>query len=186
MAKEEPDNPFGVVEEENQPWRWSLPKGKGKGGGKGGAGGGLGGRGDRAPAGSHSVFVANISFRLDEDQLGAAFSHCGEILNVRIIVDEAGKKKGFGFIDFKEAEAAEKALDLNGKDVGGRPIKVAEGQGQKSAVPAGERKAPQNQLMGGSVSDCWFCLSNPEVNPNSDPNPNPNPDPNWNCRLISN
>ena len=50
---------------------------------------------------------------------------------------------------------------MNGMDVGGRPIKVAESNGQKSAVPAGERKAPQNQLMGGSVSDCWYicCLS---------------------------
>ena len=48
-----------------------------------------------------------------------------------------GKKKGFGFIDFKEKEAAIKALDMDGADVAGRVIKVAEGTLQKGAVPAG-------------------------------------------------
>ena len=37
-----------------------------------------------------------------QEQLGAAFQHCGTILNVRIVTDDEGKKKGFGFIDFQD------------------------------------------------------------------------------------
>ena len=37
---------------------------------------------------------------------------------------ETGRPKGFAFVTFATQAAAEKALELNGRDLGGRPLKV--------------------------------------------------------------
>jgi RNA recognition motif-containing protein len=53
------------------------------------------------------------------------FSQYGEIQDMALIMDrDTGRPKGFAFITFETQQAAEKALAQNGKDIGGRPLKV--------------------------------------------------------------
>ncbi|PAA94415.1 hypothetical protein BOX15_Mlig030728g1, partial [Macrostomum lignano] len=84
-----------------------------------------------------NVFVKNFGDYYDEESFHQAFSEFGEITSSRVMVDEAGKSKGFGFVCFKEPESAEAAVNaLHGKELdGGKTLYV--GRAQKK----GERLA---------------------------------------------
>ena len=73
----------------------------------------------------NKLYVGNFPYSVDESQLRDLFSEYGAIEELAMIKDrETGQPKGFAFITFAEQQAAEKALELNGNDLGGRPLKV--------------------------------------------------------------
>ncbi len=73
----------------------------------------------------NKLYVGNLSYSVEESQLRDIFSSYGEIEDLALIMDrETGRSKGFAFITFTAQQAAEKALEQNGKDMGGRPLKV--------------------------------------------------------------
>lgn len=73
----------------------------------------------------NKLYVGNFPYSVDEDQLRDLFSGYGAIEELAMIRDrETGQPKGFAFITFAQQQSAEKALELNGNDLGGRPLKV--------------------------------------------------------------
>jgi cold-inducible RNA-binding protein len=72
------------------------------------------------------VFVGNLSFRTTQDELTAYLSQAGQIVDVHIPTDrESGRPRGFAFVEFSsEAEAAEAIKLFDGKELGGRSLKV--------------------------------------------------------------
>lgn len=73
----------------------------------------------------NKLYVGNFPYSVDESQIRDMFSGYGEISELNLIMDrDTGRPKGFGFITFATQAAAEKALELNGRDVGGRALKV--------------------------------------------------------------
>jgi len=87
-----------------------------------------------------NVFVKNLAEEIDEPTLRAKFEEYGVITNLVIMCDDAGKSKGFGFVNFEEAVPAAKAVEaLNGQDLGGKPLFC--GRAQKKA----EREAMLRQ-----------------------------------------
>ena len=81
----------------------------------------------------NKLYVGNFPYSVDESQLREMFSAYGEIQDIALIKDrETGRSKGFAFITFASQQAAEKALELNGKDVDGRAIKVNMAQEKES------------------------------------------------------
>jgi len=73
------------------------------------------------------LFVGNLSYSTDEDELNALFAEHGTVKSVNIIPN-----KGFGFVEMSssaEAEAAKEALNLT--SVSGRNINVNEARPQK-------------------------------------------------------
>ncbi|XP_047481335.1 polyadenylate-binding protein 4-like [Penaeus chinensis] len=83
-----------------------------------------------------NVYVKNFGDDLDDEKLYEIFSQFGKITSHRVMTNEDGKSKGFGFVAFEEPEAAEKACDeFNGKEMNGKQIYV--GRAQKR----GERQA---------------------------------------------
>jgi RNA recognition motif-containing protein len=73
----------------------------------------------------NKLYVGNFPFSVDEAQLRELFSAYGEISELAMITDrETGRSKGFAFITFATQQAAEKALELDGKDLGGRKLRV--------------------------------------------------------------
>lgn len=73
----------------------------------------------------NKLYVGNFPYTVDEAQLRQMFAGYGEISELALIMDrDTGRPKGFGFITFANQTAAEKALELNGRDVGGRALKV--------------------------------------------------------------
>lgn len=71
------------------------------------------------------IYVGNLSPEASETDIKTAFSGFGDIKEVRVIKDRAGKSKGYAFIEMLEMADAENAIEsLNGKDLGGRILKV--------------------------------------------------------------
>lgn len=77
------------------------------------------------PDATPKLFLGNLSFDIDDDQIKAFFADCGEIVDIYWLEDkESGKFKGCGFITFESPEAATKAYGKNGQEVCGRDIKI--------------------------------------------------------------
>ena len=76
-----------------------------------------------------NIYVGNISYETSEEDLKTAFSEYGEVAKVDILPDKMGNNphRGFGFVEMPNAEEAKAAIDgLNGKEIGGRALKVNE------------------------------------------------------------
>jgi RNA recognition motif-containing protein len=76
----------------------------------------------------YKVFVGGLPFSTTDDELRELFAAHGAVASANVVRDrESGRSKGFGFVEFEnteEGKAAEKAL--NGSEIGGRTISVAE------------------------------------------------------------
>ncbi len=75
-----------------------------------------------------NIYVGNLSYALSESELRDAFANFGAVSSVKILTDrETGRSRGFGFVEMPNRAEAEAAVaNLNGKDVGGRPLRVNE------------------------------------------------------------
>jgi cold-inducible RNA-binding protein len=93
-----------------------------------------------------NLFVGNMNFQTTEEELRALFAPFGQITRIHIAMDrETGRARGFAFVEMPNDEEAAKALAaLNGKEVGGRALKVNE------ARPKGEGRGPGGPDRGGS------------------------------------
>lgn len=74
------------------------------------------------------LFVGNLSWGTDSQKLEEFFSQAGEVVSAFIVKDrETKRSRGFGFVEFANAEDAAKALEMfDGAELDGREIKVAE------------------------------------------------------------
>jgi len=60
---------------------------------------------------ARKIFVGNLSFSVDDNDIWSHFSPCGEIDWVKVATfEDTGKCKGYGWVKFKEAAAAEWAV----------------------------------------------------------------------------
>lgn len=73
----------------------------------------------------NKLFVGSLPWSVNSDGLKELFAQYGEITEAVVITDRnTGRSKGFGFVTFAKEEDAQKALEMNGKDVEGRTIVV--------------------------------------------------------------
>lgn len=71
-----------------------------------------------------TAYISNVSFEADEAKIRAFFRE-SSILTVRLPVDERGRFKGQGFIDFADRESLITALQKNEQAFFNRPMRVA-------------------------------------------------------------
>jgi cold-inducible RNA-binding protein len=85
-----------------------------------------------------NLFVGNLSFQTTESDVRALFQPFGQITRVHMAMDrETGRARGFAFVEMPNDDEAKKAMAaLDGKDFGGRNVKVNE------ARPRAERTEP--------------------------------------------
>jgi cold-inducible RNA-binding protein len=75
------------------------------------------------------MYVGNLPFSATEDTVRALFTEFGTVESVALVNDrETGRPRGFGFVEMSSSDAAKAMQSLNGKDFGGRPLKVNEAQ----------------------------------------------------------
>ena len=75
-----------------------------------------------------NIFVSNLSFNVQDQDLRDFFAEYGEISSAKVILDRnTGRSRGFGFVEMPDNEAAQKAIqELDGATVEGRAIRVSE------------------------------------------------------------
>ncbi|XP_021749042.1 glycine-rich RNA-binding protein 2, mitochondrial-like [Chenopodium quinoa] len=88
---------------------------------------------------SSKLFVGGLSFATDDGNLKDAFSSFGEVVDARVITDRnTGRSRGFGFVNFADAEAANSALSaMDGQDLNGRNIRVSVANERTPGPPRG-------------------------------------------------
>ncbi|KAG7191530.1 Protein phosphatase PP2A regulatory subunit B [Scheffersomyces spartinae] len=73
-----------------------------------------------------NLFIKNLDDTIDSEKLEEEFKPFGTITSARVMVDETGKSKGFGFVCFSSPEEATKAItEMNQRMVLGKPLYVA-------------------------------------------------------------
>ncbi|GAB1301670.1 Polyadenylate-binding protein [Apodemus speciosus] len=76
-----------------------------------------------------NVYIKNFGDRMDDETLNGLFGRFGQVLSVKVMTDEGGKSKGFGFVSFERHQDAQKAVDeMNGKELNGKHIYVGRAQ----------------------------------------------------------
>ncbi|KAK1784582.1 hypothetical protein P4O66_019961 [Electrophorus voltai] len=96
-----------------------------------------------------NVYIKNFGEDMDDDKLKEIFSKFGQTLSTRVMTDESGKSKGFGFVNFERHEDAQRAVDeINGKELNGKKVYVAYAQKKGERQTGLKRKFEQMKQDG--------------------------------------
>lgn len=87
------------------------------------------------------IYVGNLPFSTNEDELTDVFREFGEVTSVALISDrDTGRPRGFGFVEMASDDDARKAIsELDGTDLGGRQLKVNEAKPREDRGGGGGR-----------------------------------------------
>ncbi|KAM3595690.1 uncharacterized protein V6R79_001191 [Siganus canaliculatus] len=92
-----------------------------------------------------NVYVKNFGDDMDDEKLRELFNKYGNAMSIRVMTDDSGKSRGFGFVSFERHEDAQKAVDeMNGKELNGKLIYV--GRAQKKVERQTELKRKFEQM----------------------------------------
>jgi len=96
------------------------------------------------------IYVGNLPFSVDEEELKKLFSEYNPEEVSLIINKFNNRSKGFGFVTIADEEVAKKAIEeMNGKDVQGRELKVSEAKPMEDRPP---RRSFGGQRGGGNFN----------------------------------
>ncbi|UYQ91311.1 RNA-binding protein [Chitinophaga horti] len=75
-----------------------------------------------------NIYVANLHYRLNDEDLHQIFSEFGQVTSAKVIKDhETGRSRGFAFVEMPNQEEGAKAMEsLNGSQVEGKQLTVNE------------------------------------------------------------
>lgn len=84
-----------------------------------------------------NIYVGNLSYDTQDQDLLNAFSAHGEVASARVISDrETGRSRGFGFVEMPDRNQAQAAMSaLNGADLQGRTISANEAREREERSP---------------------------------------------------
>jgi RNA recognition motif-containing protein len=74
------------------------------------------------------IYVGNLSFDTNDEQLNKIFTPFGTVTSASVIKDKyTDRSRGFGFVEMENVAEADKAIaELNGKTIDGRTLKISE------------------------------------------------------------
>ena len=72
------------------------------------------------------IFVSNLPFEISEQEITEAFTPFGTVAAVKMVFDkQSGRFRGMAFVTMEDSKDAEEIIaELDGKDLGGRPMRV--------------------------------------------------------------
>lgn len=111
------------------------------------------GRKDVVKDRSKTIFVRNVPFRANEEDLVAFFSQAGQVVDVVRRTTREGKLNTFCHVQYESREAMERACQLNLTEFMGRQLAIEPAAGTQGVHKRAVTPAP-------AVEGCWFCLSN--------------------------
>jgi RNA recognition motif-containing protein len=88
-----------------------------------------------------NIFVSNLSFSIGDSDLRQVFEEYGEVISAKVITDRfSGKSRGFGFVEMKNDEEADKAIEeLNNAEFDGKVINVTIARPREDHRPRPDR-----------------------------------------------
>ncbi|MCX6267441.1 MAG: RNA-binding protein [Bacteroidetes bacterium] len=86
-----------------------------------------------------NIFVSNLSFRINDEDLKQAFADYGAVTSAKVIKDNfSGRSRGFGFVEMTNDEEAAKAIEeLNNAEFDGKVMTVSEARPKTNSKPGG-------------------------------------------------
>jgi RNA recognition motif-containing protein len=101
-----------------------------------------------------NIYVSNLSFNVQDEDLKEFFAPYGEVTSAKIINDrETGTSRGFGFVEMSDDAASKKAIqELDGATVEGRTIKVMEAKPKEDRGSRGGNGGGGNYNNAGSYN----------------------------------
>ncbi|XP_012691526.1 polyadenylate-binding protein 1b [Clupea harengus] len=92
-----------------------------------------------------NVYIKNFGEDMNDEKLREVFKAYGTSMSIRVMTDDSGKSRGFGFVSFERHEDAQRAVDeMNGKELNGKLIYV--GRAQKKVERQTELKRKFEQM----------------------------------------
>src|SRR5712692_721641 len=84
--------------------------------------------GERYISMSTKLYVGNLAFQTTSQELQEMFATAGTVESASVVEDrDTGRSRGFAFVEMSNKEEATSAIDqFNGKELGGRALKVNE------------------------------------------------------------
>ena len=91
---------------------------------------------------SRKIFVGNLPNNIDHETLKLAFSSCGTVDAIKLIIDKyTGQTKGIAFVEMSTKSEAQKAIQtLNGTKIDSWEIKVSEAKPNKAQNRSNKRE----------------------------------------------
>ncbi len=110
-----------------------------------------------------SIFVGNLPFRAEREDVLQLFAPYGEVLNCSLPLErDTGRKRGFAFVEMSDETIESTAIEgLQGSELMGRPLRINKAEPRGGAGP---RRGGGRGGYGGGNSGSY---GNPESNPTS-------------------
>jgi RNA recognition motif-containing protein len=86
-----------------------------------------------------SIFVGNLPFRAEKEDVMELFAPYGEVVNCALPLErDTGRKRGFAFVEMADSESEDRAIEaLQGADLMGRPLRINKAEPRGSAPRGG-------------------------------------------------
>lgn len=109
---------------------------------------------------SSTIWVGNLSWNVDDDWLKTEFEGYGEVVSARVQMDRSsGRSRGFAYVEFKDASAAQAATQDKNKEIDGRapridiaPPRSAPDQAKRAKAFNDQTSEPSQVLFVGNLA----------------------------------
>ncbi|KAI9284614.1 hypothetical protein BC943DRAFT_261511, partial [Umbelopsis sp. AD052] len=103
----------------------------------------------------HTIWIGGLDYNATNDDVKQLFAECGTVIDARIVSDKmTGRSKGYGYVDFADAETKEKAKEYHETEFMGRQLRIddAPTRGSQPHDNGAQRSKPLS-----AKSDTVFC-----------------------------
>lgn len=88
-----------------------------------------------------TIFIGNLAFDVEDEELWRHFETCGKVVNLRIIRDrETNFGKGFAYVQFDTIEGLQASLAMNGTIFKERSLRICRYEGENKRNKKSEKK----------------------------------------------
>jgi RNA recognition motif-containing protein len=86
-----------------------------------------------------SIFVGNLPFRAEQEDVAELFSPYGDVVNCALPLErDTGRKRGFAFVEMADSDAEDRAIEaLQGAELMGRPLRINKAEPRGAAPRRG-------------------------------------------------
>lgn len=98
-----------------------------------------------------SIFVGNLPFRAEQEDVAELFASFGEITNCFLPLErDTGRKRGFAFVELADEESEARAIEaLQGAELMGRPLRINKAEPRSSGGGGPRRGGYGDRPSGG-------------------------------------